>query len=147
MSKLRLYLDNCCFNRPFDNQEQWKIYLETQAKLAVQEQILLGHHELIWSYILEYENAQHPIAEIQNEIVLWRNYATVVIEESESVIEQAQEVMRLGIHLKDALHIACALSAQSDCFMTTDRKLLNKLSAIGSLKAMSPIAFVEEYDL
>jgi len=25
----RLYLDNCCFNRPFDNQEQLQIKLET----------------------------------------------------------------------------------------------------------------------
>ena len=28
----RLYLDNCCFNRPFDNQEQLKIKLETEAE-------------------------------------------------------------------------------------------------------------------
>jgi hypothetical protein len=35
MNKLKLYLDNCCFNRPFDNQSQLKIYLETQAKLAI----------------------------------------------------------------------------------------------------------------
>ena len=56
-SKPRLYLDNCCFNRPYDNQEQLKIYLETQAKLAIQEQIITGKYELIWSYILEYENA------------------------------------------------------------------------------------------
>jgi hypothetical protein len=30
---MRLYLDNCCFNRTFDNQEQLKIKLETEAKL------------------------------------------------------------------------------------------------------------------
>jgi predicted nucleic acid-binding protein len=147
MSKSRLYLDNCCFNRPFDNQEQWKVYLETQAKLAIQESILLGRGELIWSYILEYENAQHPVAEVRHEIALWRDYATVVIEASDSVIAQAQEMMRQGIHLKDALHVACAVSAQVDCFVTTDRKLLNKLATIGRLKAMNPIAFVEEYEL
>lgn len=40
---MRLYLDNCCFNRPFDIQTQLKIYLETQAKLAVQK------HDIQWS--------------------------------------------------------------------------------------------------
>ena len=31
----RIYLDNCCFNRPYDDQTQLNIYLETQAKLHV----------------------------------------------------------------------------------------------------------------
>lgn len=28
---LKLYLDNCCYNRPFDNLEQEKINLEANA--------------------------------------------------------------------------------------------------------------------
>jgi len=39
---MKLYLDNCCFNRPFDDQTQLKIQLETQAKLAVQNMIYNG---------------------------------------------------------------------------------------------------------
>ena len=35
--KLRVYLDNCCFNRPFDNQLQPRIRFETQAKLHIQK--------------------------------------------------------------------------------------------------------------
>lgn len=30
---MRVYLDNCSFNRPFDDQTQIKISLETEAKL------------------------------------------------------------------------------------------------------------------
>jgi hypothetical protein len=41
----RLYLDNCCLNRPFDNQEQLKIKLETKAKLYIQHAILIGKYE------------------------------------------------------------------------------------------------------
>lgn len=33
MKKIRVYLDNCCFNRPYDDQSQIKINLEAQAKL------------------------------------------------------------------------------------------------------------------
>ncbi|GAK55959.1 hypothetical protein U27_02920 [Candidatus Vecturithrix granuli] len=36
---MRIYLDNCCFNRPFDDQNQIKIKLETEAKLYIQEKI------------------------------------------------------------------------------------------------------------
>ena len=31
---MRVYLDNCCYNRPFDNQGQIKVFLETLAKLT-----------------------------------------------------------------------------------------------------------------
>ncbi|MFZ4618496.1 MAG: hypothetical protein ACOYM2_20210 [Rectinemataceae bacterium] len=49
---MRVYLDNCVFNRPFDDQGQLIISLKTQAKLAIQEQIRAGALELVWSYIL-----------------------------------------------------------------------------------------------
>ena len=30
---LRIYLDNCCYNRPYDDQSQIRISLEAQAKI------------------------------------------------------------------------------------------------------------------
>ena len=29
--KMRIYLDNCCFNRPYDDQSQLRILLETMT--------------------------------------------------------------------------------------------------------------------
>ena len=55
-----IYLDNCCFNRPFDNQKQIRIRIETEAKLFIQEEILPGKFLLAWTYILDYENASKP---------------------------------------------------------------------------------------
>jgi hypothetical protein len=51
---MRIYLDNCCFNRPFDDQNQIRINLEAQAKLYVQSLIKDDKIELAWSYILDY---------------------------------------------------------------------------------------------
>lgn len=42
MDKIRIYLDNCCFNRPYDDQEQIKIRLESEAKLEIQARIKTG---------------------------------------------------------------------------------------------------------
>ena len=36
---MRVYLDNCSYNRPYDDQSQMRIYLETQAKLHIQDMI------------------------------------------------------------------------------------------------------------
>jgi len=53
--KMLLYLDNCCYNRPFDDQSQLQISLETQAKLFVQQEILSGKYELLLDFIIEME--------------------------------------------------------------------------------------------
>ena len=37
---MKIDLDNCCFNRPFDDQSYMNISLETQAKLMIQTVIL-----------------------------------------------------------------------------------------------------------
>ena len=50
---MRVYLDNCMFNQPFDNQAQIRIRLESEAKLYIQDNIKSKVIELIWSYILE----------------------------------------------------------------------------------------------
>ena len=44
----RVYLENCSFNRPFDDQGQVRVRLETEAKLHIQENIRNGALELVW---------------------------------------------------------------------------------------------------
>jgi hypothetical protein len=48
-----IYLNNCCFNRPFDDQKQIRIHIETEAKLFIQGKVLAGEFQLAWSYIKE----------------------------------------------------------------------------------------------
>ena len=60
---MKIYLDNCCFNRPFDDQSQIRIRLEAEAKLKIQIDIQDGKFELVWSYILDAENEANPFEE------------------------------------------------------------------------------------
>ena len=57
---MEIYLDNCCFNRPYDDQSFVQIELETQAKLYIQYQIKQGQLKLTTSFVLLFENAQNP---------------------------------------------------------------------------------------
>lgn len=41
-----IYLDLCCFNRPFDDQSSRSIYIETEAKLFIQDMIKQGLVEI-----------------------------------------------------------------------------------------------------
>lgn len=38
MAANRIYLDNCCFNRPYDDQLNLNIHLEAEAKLFIQKE-------------------------------------------------------------------------------------------------------------
>ena len=49
---MRVYLDNCCYNRPFDEQAQLSVRLETEAKLEIQRQMRSGELEYVWSDML-----------------------------------------------------------------------------------------------
>ena len=79
---MRIYLDNCSFNRPFDDQRQTRVRLEAEAKLSIQEQIRGGTLELAWSYILDFENAANPFEERRTTIEGWRQYAAIDVEET-----------------------------------------------------------------
>ncbi len=139
---MRIYLDNCCYNRPFDNQSQIRITIESQAKLYVQEKIRNQEIELVWSYILDYENSFNPFKERQAVISKWRNRAIVDIEENEMVLQLAQSLIKQRIKSKDALHIACALEGKCDFFLTTDDFLLKKMKNYEAISILNPVNFI-----
>ena len=123
---MKIYLDNCCFNRPFDDQSQFRIRLESEAKMAIQEAIRLRIHILIWSYVMDYENQKNPFPERREQISKWRSYAVEDIEEDEVLLASAKFISKLGIKKMDSLHIACAIKANADYFLTTDNTFANR---------------------
>lgn len=141
---LRIYLDNCCYNRPFDDQSQLKIHLETQAKLYIQAKIKEGVYDLVWSYILDYENGKNPYEEKRLAIAPWKTIASYVVEETEDILLFAESLASKGIKTYDALHISCAVASQCEYYLTTDKKLLN--TSIPQIKVVSPIIFVNEME-
>jgi len=137
---MRVYLDNCSFNRPFDNQTQIKIRLETEAKLFIQKEILNGRFELVWSYILDYENAENPYEQRKNSILNWKDVAVLDCDEDEEIISMAQEFASMGLKTKDSLHIACAVKGKCQYFITTDNKILNK--HLNIINVVNPVDFI-----
>jgi len=50
----------------------------------------------------------------------WRQRAVLDVNEDEKVLAQAKEFVVHGLKVKDALHLACAVCAMCECFLTTD---------------------------
>lgn len=143
---MRIYLDNCTFNRPFDDQSQIRIRLETEAKLFIQDQIKNDEIELVWLYILDFENEQNPFAERRSAILKWRELSSIDIQETPILLEVARKLNNMGVKPKDALHVSSAIAAKAAYFLTTDDILLKKLKNFDAIQVMDPTEFIRLLD-
>jgi hypothetical protein len=57
---IRVYLDTSAYQRPFDDQTQPRIFLESQAVVMILQMIEAGILDLVSSSVLEYENSRNP---------------------------------------------------------------------------------------
>ena len=142
---MRIYLDMCCFNRPYDDQSQMRVALEAQAKLHIQNRIQEGVYDLIGSYILDYEVSRNPFDMRRNSITsfIHRNIKGYVGPERENTVSSiAFDIMGTGVKEKDALHVASAIYAHCTYFISTDKRLLKYRT--DQIKLVSPIDFIME---
>ena len=141
---MRVYLDICCYNRPYDDQSQRKISDETKAKLRIQDLIRNSLLDLVDSYMLRYECEQNPIYMRRTTIMdfISANAKFFVGEKShrEIIVDKAHEIMLSGLKFKDSCHVASAIFAECDYLITTDKRLLKYKS--DRINLVSPIEFL-----
>lgn len=144
---MKIYLDNCCFNRPYDDQKQIRISLETQAKLYIQDLVKNKKLNLVTSYVLWYENSQNPYETKRMAIseFLRKNSAEYIdIDKMDIIKSKAEEIMKTGVKMKDAYHVACAVYSLCDCFLTTDDRLLRYQTS--QIQMLNPIDFIRRLE-
>lgn len=124
--QLKLYLDVCCLNRPFDDWTQPRIRLEAEAVIAIINRCQAGDWLIIVSSALRSEIAQTPESTRRQQVMDLLNVSKIDIHVTIENINRANELQALGYKPFDALHIACAESAKADAFLTTDDRLLRK---------------------
>lgn len=144
---MNVYLDMCCYNRPYDDQSQLKVAMETQSKLYIQTLVKDKKLNLITSYMLRYECSQNPFEMRRNTIFDFINkntYAYVGIEHKIKIETKAAEIMKTGVKFKDACHVASAIYAKCEYFISTDVRLLKYKSK--EIKMVTPIEFIVEME-
>ena len=142
---MRVYLDMCCYNRPYDDQSQLRIALESQSKLQIQSLIRDGKLELIGSYTLDYELSRNPYEMRRNAIARFieKNLSGYVGSNRADIIRPlAESIMETGVKEKDAYHVASAIYAKCDYFISTDIRLLKYQT--DKIKLVTPVDFIME---
>lgn len=143
MSNFLIYLDNCAQNRPYYDFQSFVIFLEAEAKLIIQDLIKNGDIDLVWSYILEFENFQNPSLDIKESILDWKKIAKINIVENVNILKIANEMHKLGLGTQDSLHLACAIDSNCDFFITTDKGIIKKANQIQQIRITNPINFMQ----
>jgi len=138
---LKVYLDNCCYNRPFDDLSQDKVRDEATAKLFIQSLIKYRSLELHSSFMLLYEISDNPFASNREYISDFVNEYSSGYISTEEVDPLSKEIMKTGIKQKDSIHLACSMIAGCDYFITTDKRILTYRT--DKIKIVNPIDFVK----
>lgn len=122
----KIYLDVCCLNRPFDQQSQPRIRLETEAILEIINYCQLEIWTLITSNVLDGEINQTPNQERIENVQKILSIAKIKVLGGDWLKERALVLEKLGFPSYDAAHLASAERAKADIFLTTDDRLFNK---------------------
>ena len=140
---ITVYLDTSAYNRPFDEQTQPKIFLESQAVSIILQMVETQMVELVSSSVLEYENSRNPYSIKQEAMNRYLQMAGLKQEVDESIRQRAEQLEHNGLKAVDALHVACAEAASSNYLITCDKRLINRCSGL-TLKVVNPVDFVLE---
>ena len=143
---MRIYLDTSVYNRPFDDQAQPRIWLETLALSVILQLVESAEVELVASAVVAYENSRNPFADrrewVERVMALAADYQPV----TPAIRERAVSLQESGIKSLDALHVATAEAASAAWFITVDNRLIRnyRRRPDQGLTIIDPATFVRE---
>ena len=137
--RMLLYLDNSVLNRPFDDQRQPRIWLETLSFSLVLTLLETDEALLIRSAIHDVENSRNPFPLRQRWVEHCLRLAGKAVPLSAAVKKRALSLEAGGCGALDALHLACAEAAGAGHFLTCDDRLIRRYS--GQMIVQSPVTF------
>ena len=142
---MKIYMDNCCLNRPFDDQSNLRIHLEAEAIKTIIALVEQQKWDLVSSKILKFEISKIADESRKKELMLMESLANEVVQINTQIGIRANEFERLGIQAFDALHLACSEN-NADIFLTVDDRLIKKALTINSLNISirNPLIWLSE---
>lgn len=146
MHTVKIYMDNCCFNRVLDDRSQPTIYFDRNSVMIILELVEKGVYDLYGSQVLAREIHNTHVVVKKSRLELMYTLCSSEIEVTEKIVERAIEIREnSNIRTNDSLHLACAESVNADVFLTVDKKFLNNAKRLPArIKVMSPTEWLME---
>ena len=118
-----IYLDMCCLKRPFDDQSQPRIRLESEAVLGLLA-MESARCQFVRSPAQVLENSRNPVRERAARVGEWLAAVPAWTPDLGMLQARTAELIRLGFKSFDALHTASAEQAGAGALATCDDRFL-----------------------
>lgn len=144
-----LYLDVCTLCRPFDDQQQMRIRLETDSVFLILRHIEKGLYRAVVSpvHLREVVAIKGTEERLEIEELLRRFDATSLVCDLGKTRTRAEMLSAAGFGIADSAHVAFA-EQTADFFITCDDKLLKRCKKSDlNILACGPVEFVSQEEL
>ena len=144
---MKIYLDSCALNRPYDKYLNEEIATEAKLIIDIFELIDQNILSLVDSEVLDAECQLIPNEDKKARVNAIRSRARYYVKLSPYVKKRAKTFLQYGIKPMDALQLASAEKG-ADIFITVDKRLLKKAKKIPTLQieVFSPLEFWRYYE-
>lgn len=137
----------CCLNRPFDDQTQDRIHLESEAILSILNYSQALNWNIIGSEVIDIEIFKISDSEKKLKVGILASMHQSYVAVDRGIEVRAKNLEESGFKSFDALHIACAEKGGADILLTTDDGLLSKSARFKSnlkVEIRNPLEWVTE---
>jgi predicted nucleic acid-binding protein len=143
---LKIYMDVCCLNRPFDDCNDDRISIESEAILKILYRCQYEAWQLIGSDTIDLEISKTTDVDKKMKVLSLYSVVSSKIIFDDEIESLAQSYQQYGIKLFDSIHLACAEYDHVDVLLTTDKKFIAKAQEIKSLntRVENPVNWLME---
>ncbi len=146
---MKIYLDVSCLNRPFDDQTQARVRLESEAVTLILEEIDRGRWQDVSSQMAEMEIAAISDRERRRRVQALLPNHHDRIRLTDEMFGRAEELTRLGFKPADAVHVAAAEAAATDVLLTCDDHFLRagrRNAPRLAVAVANPLSWLQEHE-
>jgi predicted nucleic acid-binding protein len=144
-SALKIYLDVCCYNRPFDDLSQDRVYLEAEAVLSIIKRCKSSEWILVSSAIIDIELSKQKDLDKLKKAQNICNAAQEHFPLTAEAVERAEFFQQNGIKQFDSFHLAVAETNKADVFLTTDDRFVKAANRLDlGIKVSNPLLWLIE---
>ena len=142
---MKIYFDNCCLNRPYDDLSDNVVRMESEAILTIINICEIRRWTFYSSDVLFDEILNMTDFDRQEKVLLLYYSASMHIALTDEIVSRAKNLERFNIKSYDALHLASAEAGNADIFLTTDNKLLKAAQRADiALVVKNPLTWLTE---
>jgi predicted nucleic acid-binding protein len=144
---MKLYLDTCCYNRPYDDQTQETVHIEGEAVLGIVNVCRKNGGEIIGSPVLELEiDKINDLEKMKKVRYFYYLTITTQIDYTVQILNRVQELSnQSNIRMLDKFHLSFAENSGADALLTTDIKFEKACQKLDlKTRVINPLRYLME---